>query len=529
MKNIYSILLLVTIIISWSSCRDDFEFEINDTKLTFSKDTVYLDTVFTNIGSATYRLKVYNRSNKNIVIPSISLYNGNDSYYRLNVDGMTGEQTSSGQIFENIELLAKDSLFVFIETTIDIENLTSNSNQFLYNDKINFDTGYNIQNVSLVTLVKDAIFIYPQRFLNQQTGEMITETLSFDVDGDGQIDNTNLQGRYLTQSELNFTNEKPYVIYGYAAVPENSILTIDKGARVHMHANSGILVTNGASININGEFSEDQETLENEVIFQGDRLEPNFENIPGQWGTIWLHNGSVENTINFTTIKNATIGVLAEDNLNSQNQLFISNSKIYNSSNFGILAKSSSIYASNLVINKSGQSSFAATYGGNYDLKHCTIVNYWNSSFRQFPSLLINNYQIDLNGNVINNDNLNFNITNSIVYGNENIELLIEQFNDADLNFNFKNCLVKFNDINSVFSNSRNYDFENLNLYENLRLNSFPDFKNKYENELIIMQNSDAIGVADISESFLIPYDILNINRTASPDIGAYQHVIIND
>ena len=97
------------------------------------------------------------------------------------------------------------------------------------------------------------------------------------------------------------------------------------------------------------------------------------------------------------------------------------------------------------------------------------------------------------------------------------------------MNFNFKNCLVKFNDINSVFSNSRNYDFENLNLYENLLLNSFPDFKNKYENELIIMQNSDAIGVADISESFLIPYDILNINRTASPDIGAYQHVIIND
>ena len=187
MKNIYSILLLITIIVSWSSCRDDFEFEISDTELNFSRDTVYLDTIFTNIGSSTYNLKVYNRSNKNILIPSISLDNGNDSYYRLNIDGMLGEQTNLGQIFENIELLAKDSLFIFIETTINIENLTNNSNQFLYNDKINFNTGHNVQNVSLVTLVKDATFIYPQRFVNQQTGEMITETLNFDIDGDVSI------------------------------------------------------------------------------------------------------------------------------------------------------------------------------------------------------------------------------------------------------------------------------------------------------------------------------------------------------
>ena len=38
---------------------------------------------------------------------------------------------------------------------------------------------------------------------------------------------------FLEDSELTFTNEKPYVIYGYAAVDEGDILTVETGARVH--------------------------------------------------------------------------------------------------------------------------------------------------------------------------------------------------------------------------------------------------------------------------------------------------------
>ena len=49
--------------------------------------------------------------------------------------------------------------------------------------------------------------------------------------------------------------------------------------------------------------------MENEIIFEGDRLEPFFENIPGQWGTIWLLDGSIENEFSFCTIKNASVGI----------------------------------------------------------------------------------------------------------------------------------------------------------------------------------------------------------------------------
>ena len=214
MKRYFYFLASFCFLLLWSSCRKDFDFTPTEGALRFSKDTVYLDTVFTNIGSSTYTLKVYNTSNNDISIPKIKLQEGQNSNYRLNVDGMTGDTPLTGKEFTDVELLAKDSMYIFIETTIDIQSLVSDDTQFLYTDAIEFGLN-NKQTVELVTLVKDAVFIYPQQFTNPD-GSTVIETLSFDVDGDGVSDETNIQGRFLEDNELNFTNEKPYVIYGYA-------------------------------------------------------------------------------------------------------------------------------------------------------------------------------------------------------------------------------------------------------------------------------------------------------------------------
>jgi len=398
MNNFYQFILktsfIIIILSFWNSCNDEINFELNENLLEFSKDTVYLDTVFTNIGSSTYNLKVYNNSSDNIIIPEIKLANGQGSYYRLNVDGIYNQNDENGKRFENIELLANDSLYIFVETTIDINEINNLQQSFLYQDKIEFLNLNNTQYVELVTLVKDAVFIYPERYEDNQ--DYTYETLSIDFNGDGVNEETNIRGRFLTNEELNFTNEKPYVIYGYAAVNSGDELIIEKGSRIHFHENSGIIVTEGASIKTYGEISLDSELYENEVIFEGDRLEPSFEDIPGQWGAIWLLNGSIENEFNYTTIKNSSIGIYTVGGQNdSEYQLSLKNVKIFNSSNFGVLARSSSIFAENTIINKSGQSSFAATYGGNYDLIHCTISNYWNLGLRQYPSLLANNFFID--------------------------------------------------------------------------------------------------------------------------------------
>lgn len=492
--------LVVILLISITSCRKDFSTTPSTGNLEFSKDTVYLDTVFTNIGSATYNLKVYNRSSNDITIPKIALENGNTSNYRLNVDGIAGKD------FDNVDILAKDSIFIFVETTIDI---TSVSNP-LYTDKILFDIGSNQQDVDLVTLVQDAHFIYPGK-------DPITMKIdSLTLDGTP----TSIKGRFLTDSELTFTNQKPYVIYGYAAVPENKTLTIDAGAKIHFHRNSGLIVDKKATIKANG-------TLAEKIVFEGDRLEHTFSNIPGQWGTIWMRAGSKDNELNHTQIKNGIIGVLVDSiGSNSTPTLTLKNTEIYNNSNYGVLGRETNILGENVVIGNSGQSSLAATIGGTYNFTHSTFANYWNNSLRQLPTVLVNNHFTYTNSNgqeITETRDLHAaNFTNCIIEGNNNVEFVLDKVDDSSLfNYSIKNCLIQFEDLNENFKNNLELDFTNSN-YSNIILNGNPHFRDTSLNDFIIGENSDAINKA-LSSS--ISLDILGVSRVMTPDIGAYQHI----
>jgi len=510
----------------WSSCRKDFDFVPSNGTLQFSKDTVYLDTVFSNIGSSTYTLKVYNKSNSDISIPTLQLTRGENSMFRLNVDGISGNGVRTGKVFEDVEILAKDSMFIFIETTIDIETLAASEAQFLYTDAIEFDAGSELQKVELVSLVKDAVFIYPRRSVDNSTGETIIETLKFDIDGDGIEDETNVQGRFLKDEELNFTNEKPYVIYGYAAVNDDKTLSIDAGARVHFHANSGLIITNGGSLKVNGLPSIDQELLEGEVIFEGDRLEPSFENVPGQWQTIWLFEGSVANEIHHATIKNSVVGILSDGNQDDSDKLNITNSQIYNSSNFGILGRGTSIYGENIVINNSGQSAFAGTYGGSYNFVHSTLVNYWTHSFRQFPSVLLNNFIIDQDNNTFTNPLDAANFTNCIIYGSDNPEFILDKDETDDFNFKFTNCLLRF-DASELNISGDQYDFNNTALYDNVIFNLDPEFLDAQNNKLNIPNGSPADNLGILFGT--LSSDLLNTSRGATPDLGAYESVVFEE
>jgi hypothetical protein len=261
--------------------------------------------------------------------------------------------------------------------------------------------------------------------------------------------------------------------------------------------------------------------MENEVIFEGDRLEPGFSDTPGQWGTIWLTDGATDNQISHATIKNATIGLRVDNNDGSgQPSLEIDNTQIYNSSNVGLLARTGFIKGENLVINNSGQASLNLALGGNYEFNNSSFANYWDDSFRDFPSVLIENV-LQTPDNLFVADLAQAKFTNCIIYGNEDIELLFNQSEEAAFNYQFDNCLIRFNDFNGQFDGNPNYDFENPQNYSNSIFNEGPVFKAPFENNLLISNESAANALADPQNATSI--DILGNPRGSNPDAGAYE------
>ena len=110
-------LLLATVFIM--ACRKDNIDTSSGINLRFSVDTVTFDTVFTDVGSITKRLKVFNPSQDRIRISDIQLAGGDNSNFRINVDGVNQTQVS------DVEILGKDSIYIFVEATIDPNDLNN--------------------------------------------------------------------------------------------------------------------------------------------------------------------------------------------------------------------------------------------------------------------------------------------------------------------------------------------------------------------------------------------------------------------
>lgn len=512
----FFLLVFLGLFFGISSCRTDFDFAESTGELRFSRDTVYLDTVFTDIGSSTYTLKVYNKTDKNISIPTIGFAKGAASKYRMTVDGMTENATKS---FSNVELLAKDSMYIFIETTVNIAD--ANPTDFLYTDQILFGAGPNQQKVELVTLIQDAYFIFPNKT------EGVYEEIDFGFDANGNA--TQIKGRNLQENhpdngnEYVWKNDKPYVVYGYAGVPEGKTLTVNPGARIHFHQDSGVIVQEGGTLNIAGQPSI-SENLENEVIFGSDRLEFGFSETPGQWGAIFLRSGSKDHSINHLTLKNATVGIYIQENFGTP--LKIENTQIYNSSVVGILAVYAKIDGFNLAINSltRGIGAMEIRAGGTYNFTHCTFNNQ-SSSSTQF-AVIVSNYIVDSNQNQVPLELTAANFTNCIIYGSNSRQLSLRENELQSFNYKFTNTLLKFNNSDPIFSTNPLYNFEDSTLYQNCiiaRNNSDfrPDFLKPSENKLQIGADSAARGAADFGFSSGTN-DLLGFQRNNPSDLGAY-------
>lgn len=144
----------LALVLFFAACRKPQEALVTANGLEFSSDTVYLDTVFSTIGSSTRVLKVYNRSDVDVVVPRIAFGRGAGSYFRMNVNGIGGKEVLS------TEILAGDSIYIFIEVTADVMGAP----ELLYTDSLVFGLNNGKQqDVKLVTWLKTPIFIYLPR------------------------------------------------------------------------------------------------------------------------------------------------------------------------------------------------------------------------------------------------------------------------------------------------------------------------------------------------------------------------------
>ncbi|MCX6272148.1 MAG: hypothetical protein NTU44_13200, partial [Bacteroidetes bacterium] len=292
----FALLLLVAgSSVFFDSCTKDESYDTNSgLTLNFSSDSVIFDTVFTTLGSATRVLMVYNPSKKPVLISSIRLEQGDNSPFRINVDGISSSDV------RNIEIEGKDSMFVFVKVRVDPTNQNS---PLVISDHLVVETNGNTQQVDLVAWGQDAHYITANKFVNGLPPYRI-------VASDHQV--------------VTWSNDKPYVVYGYAVVDSLGTLNIEEGTKIYFHKNSGLWVYRFGSLKVNG-------TLEKPVVFQGDRLEQEYQDIAGQWDRIWLNEGSVNNVINYAIIRNGFIGIQAETFQQSEgNQLILTNTKIRN-------------------------------------------------------------------------------------------------------------------------------------------------------------------------------------------------------
>ena len=459
--------LIVVAVLSMSSCKKPLSFSKGN--LSFSADTVVFDTVFTTIGSTTQRFKLYNNDNRPIVLEQIELVGGANSPFRINFDGLTGTN------FADIEMEANDSLYVFVEVTIDPNNGT---NPMIIEDRIRFRTNGVDQYVELVAWGQDAYFHY----------SYISAGI-FDL------------------NEGTWANDKPHVIYGAAIVDSSKTLTIPAGTDIYLHKNARLWIYKG-ELNIEG-------TYGNEVTFQGDRLESYYDDVSGQYHGIYFHQ-AMSSTINHAIIKNGIAGIhlYSEDNANTDYTLTVTNTEIYNNASYGLFLYSGArVKAENCVIAKNGVHGLIVLKGGDFNFNNCHLLGYGNGD-NTGSAVGISNYFVDQLNNVTNIGSINEGtIINSIIYGNLEQEIVLDTISDMAFALNFN---MSDNHIRSEVIPTDPFFIDNT-------FNEEPLFYNIDQSNFRVWWSnaSPIVNAANPVTATLTSID--DQPRDASPDKGAYE------
>ena len=445
-----------------NSCIEDGFTTSSSDVLAFNKDTVAFDTVITLQGTTTKQMVVYNRSKKQVNISSIKVAGlASKGHFHLNVDGVRGDE------FQNVEIRGNDSIFIFIEATLD--EMEQNEPTLL-EDRLEFVTNGVSQYVTLTAWGQDVVRL---------NGDTISRN-------------------------MHLTADKPYLIYDTVYVPGGVTLTIDAGATLLFHDKAamrcaGRMLANG--------------TAEAPVYFRGDRLDrvvgsTSFDVMSGQWGGVIFTPPTMNNVLKHVIMKGSSIGMhCSAYGDTTRCALKLVNCVLTNSASTCLATATCYVQLIGTEISDAAEE-VAYFAGGKVSASQCTFANYYLFKVPSYP--IVNVFDVEYSDGSVGKIRADFN--NCILYG------LYNEINEGkldDFNVYLRYCLFKS-------AGSDDAHFINC-IWE-----SDPDFltvRDDYYFDYRLGNESDAIGKGNPD---LCPaearYDRYGNDRLArgALDLGAY-------
>ena len=389
------------------SCNDDDSFTTSPLNYLFIPvDTVKMDTVFAKIPVAAQTFWIYNNSGDGIRCSNIRQEKGNQSGFRVNVDGTyLGEK--SGYQTNGIEVRRGDSIRVFVEFT------SPDNGSALYkqiDDKLIFRLESGVEQV-----------------VNLRACAWNADVVrNLEVKKDTTIDTT-ISGKAL-------------VVYGDITVDSLATLTIAPGTTIFFHDDGGI--------NVKGKLLC-KGTAEKNITLRGDRLDNMFDYLPydglsGRWKGIHFASNSYDNVIEYTDIHSGSDAIVCDSSDVTRRKLTVNASTIHNCKGYGLLLNNSNVRVTNTQVTNT-QESCIAVYGGELSLIHNTIAQFYsvgNSTGVAFTfANCIDNHLWPLK---------NLEVKNCIITGYADDVVMLEKSDSVALNFHFYNSILRTPEVNDT-------------------------------------------------------------------------------
>ena len=329
-------LFFLSILAAFVACSDDDSFTTSSSaRLTFSTDSVKMDTIFSNVGSRTYDFWVYNHAGDGLRLQSVRLAQGNQTGFRVNVDGSYLDN-SLGSVVTDLEVRKGDSIRVFVELTA---RETGALDPQMIEDKLVFRLESGVeQQVVLQGCTWDAL---PMQ-------------------------------NVVVRKDSVIESKKPIIIYGGLRVDSAATLTI-KNTTLYFH--------DGPGIEVYGKLLTDN------VLMRGDRLDHMFDYLPydrvsGQWGKdggIIFYSSSTRNVLQRTEIRNAgKYGIRCDSAEYTPNvrRLDMYRCIIHNCKGAGLVSYNANIRLRYCQLSNT-QGDCLAVYGGKADVNRCTFAQFY--------------------------------------------------------------------------------------------------------------------------------------------------------